>query len=117
MNNQIIEQTNEIIKEIDNSKYRILEATKKTEDRGTFKTFLIGSDYKNLGVIQSELEKSKEIAVELIKVADSTTDFAIKEELKMKSEAITIEASNLENFVKERESKFSLFGWFIKLFQ
>lgn len=113
----ISEKVKEVTKETDDSKEKIFEATKKVEERGGFKTFLIGSDYKNIGVIRSELARARNTLEKLQKISDGINDTTIKADLAEQSKAIQSEIDTIEGFVNKNESRFSLFGWFVKLFE
>lgn len=113
---KISEKAKEIAKEKNESKDIIVDAVKKEENRSKFKTFLLGSDYKNLGVIRSEIVKANNSLEKLIKISDEVVDPTVKEELTAQSDIIKAELTKLENFVNVNESKFSLLGWFVKMF-
>jgi len=88
----------------------------RVEKRSSFKTFLIGSDYKNLGALRSELVKTENHIDRLVKSLDRTTSSAIKAELSTQISELQVIKTKAETFIKEQESKFSLFGWMVKMF-
>jgi len=106
----------DVAKEQNVSKEKVVEAIEKVENRSGFKTFFIGTDYKNLGALRSEmvttdnhidrLTKSKERAVNPGTATDIDEQIAVLEAEKV----------SIETFITENEDKFSLFGWFVKLF-
>ena len=85
------------------------------ENENFFKKLFLGPDFKSLGRLRStlvvtenhinRLEKAKERA--------STTTVALLDE---QINALEDIASSTESFLKEHESTFSFFGWFVKFF-
>ncbi len=53
------DQIRAVAKEQGDSETTTTEAVKQIESRGKLKTFLIGTDYKNIGVIRSEIVKTQ----------------------------------------------------------
>ncbi len=93
------------------------EAITKVEGKGAFSTFFFGTDYKNLGIIRSELAKTSNRIDKLSKLVASISDnIVVKEELNLQIEALKNDQVRLYSFVNNNESKFSLLGWFVKLF-
>lgn len=94
----------------------ITSAMTKVEARSAFKTFLLGSDYKNLGELVSEAAKTtsriNQIENQISKMASTSDKTALVASLaELKTQAATI-----EQYVKDNEGKFSLFGWLAKRF-
>jgi hypothetical protein len=85
-------------------------------NRSSLKTFLIGTDYKNLGVLRSSIASTtnnlNQLNRELDKLATTSDKTVVINEIKL----LEAEQVKLNDFVKNNESKFSLFGWFVKLF-
>lgn len=114
---EIGDKVREIAKEQNDSSSTTVEAINKVENKGGVSRFFFGSDYKNIGVIRSELSKTSNRIDELSKLASSTSiKVSDKEELNTQIEALKTEQSKLDTFVNTNESKFSLLGWFVKLF-
>jgi len=92
------------------------EAIEKVEGRSGFKTFLIGTDYKNLGTVISEINKTEnrlnQLKNEIQKIASST------EKVAAETQIVTLEKelNDLKQFVTDNQTKFSLFGWVVKMF-
>ncbi len=89
------------------------KAIEKIQSRNKIKTFLIGSDYKNLGALRSEMVQTRNRIDQLDRVIQNTTDTA---EIQAQIQTLEQEQTKIENFIKEQEGKFSLFGWLIKMF-
>lgn len=110
------EEISEVAKEEKESSERAAESIKKLENRGKFKTFLIGTDYKNIGALRSEMVRSDNNIDRLTKAKDRALDPAVKAELDVQIAALQKANDDAESFIKANESKFSIFGWLFKLF-
>ena len=115
--NNIGEDMRVVAQEQESSNERATEAIKAVEARGGFKTFLIGTDYKNIGALRSEVVTTQNSIDRLTKAMDRATDATVKADLDTQIKALQETNMNALNFIKTNESKFSLFGWFVRLFQ
>ncbi|MCX6735787.1 MAG: hypothetical protein NTZ13_01765 [Candidatus Parcubacteria bacterium] len=95
----------------------VAEKMEKAENRGGFKTFLVGSDYKNLGALRSDLVTTQNHIDRLTKAIERATSTEAKTALQTQINELKGIQTKAETFVKAQEGKFSLFGWLIKLFQ
>lgn len=111
------EEVRKIASEQASSTEKVASAVEKVEKREKWKTFLIGSDYENLGEIRSELVTTKNrlqrLSREVEKMASSTEKVAVTTEIA----SLEQEEARIEAFVESNESKFSIFGWLVRLFQ
>jgi hypothetical protein len=89
------------------------KAIEKIQSRNKIKTFLIGSDYKNLGTLRSEIVQTRNRIDQLNRVIQNATDTA---ETQAQIQILEQEQTKIENFIKEQEGKFNLFGWLAKMF-
>lgn len=105
-----------IAKEQNDSSTTTVEAMSKIEKRSSLKTLLLGSDYKNLGVIRSELAKTSNQIERLKALIAKVTN--VSDRVALEAEVKVLEESQLktEAFVEAHENTFSFFGWFVKLF-
>lgn len=110
------------LKVIIQTEKNLSEQTKKNintaKERSNFMTFLIGSDYENLGKIRSRLVTTRNSIEKLIKVLETITSVNTKTELQNQIENLLFIQTRIENFIKNEETQgnFSLFGWLVKLF-
>jgi len=95
---------------------KVKEKIDAVEIRSGFKTFFVGSDYKNLGALRSELVTSDNHQERLNRAMSNTTDSSVKAELQNQINELNTIQDKAEAFVKSMEGKFSLFGWLVKLF-
>lgn len=88
----------------------------RLEMRSKLRTLLIGSGYKTIGAIRSDLVKSKASIEQLKAVIAQTTDVTLKVKLMAEVSVLEQEQVKIETFIKQQESVFSLFGWTRKIF-
>jgi uncharacterized protein YaaQ len=92
------------------------DAIEKIEKRSGLKTFLIGSDYENIGKLRSEMVQTRnrieQLKGELSRVSTSTDKIVLEEEIKNMEQL----QNRLQDFVTDNENKFSLFGWVVRMF-
>lgn len=110
------EQVRVVAQQQNESKNTIANAIDKIQNRSKVKTFLIGTDYKNIGQLRSEMVKTRNQIDWLTRLLDKTTSEEDKIILQGQTQALEQEQQKIDDFLKANESKFSLFGWFVKLF-
>ncbi len=86
------------------------------DNRTSVKTFFAGSDYRNLGVLRSEIASTTNNITRLAALLNRTIDPASRAELTLQLNALQAENMKIEAYIKAHENKFSLFGWFARLF-
>lgn len=114
--NGIGEEVRKIANEEDASVTTTTEAIEKIEGRSPIKTFLIGTDYKNIGVIRSHIAKTQAHIDQLSRLLDQATTSTISSSTNQQLQILKQTEDKLAGFVSEHENKFSLFGWFVRLF-
>jgi len=107
------EQVRAIAQRQNDSDTTTTKAIETIQSRSKIKTFLIGSDYKNLGALRSEMVKTRNRIDQLNRLIENATDTA---EMQTQIQTLEQEQVKIENFVKAQEGKFSLFGWLTKMF-
>ncbi len=109
------EEIRNIAREQASSSEDVAEAVERVEERSKLKIFLIGTDYKNLGEIRSELVKTESRVEKLKREMERLIPYEQKE---IEAEIVKIESEREEllKFIEDNESQFSLFGWLVKLF-
>lgn len=93
-----------------------IPAMEKVQTRSKIKTFLLGSDYKNLGALRSEVVQTRNRLEQLNRLMENVENEGNKTELQNQIQTLEQEQTKIENFIKAQEDKFSLFGWLVKLF-
>lgn len=109
-------EVREIAQAVASSSEEVEVAKKEVEDRPAWMEVLIGSDYKNLGKLRSELATTQSAISRLSAARDRSMDATVKATLDAQISAFSADASSTEAFVSEHEDSFSVFGWFFKLF-
>ena len=79
-------------------------------------TDLAGKD-KNIGALRSEVVTTQNSIDRLTKAKERAIDDSVKADLDTQIKALEETNTNALNFIKTNESKFSVFGWFVRLFQ
>jgi hypothetical protein len=94
----------------------VSEEITSVENRGKIKTFLFGSDYKNLGALRSQMVQTRNRIAQLTRLVDKTTVEEDKTTLEEQIKSLEQEQTKINDFIAVNETKFSLFGWAVKLF-
>ena len=105
-----------IANEQNDSATTTVSAMNTVETRSGLKTLLVGSDYKTLGVIRSEMAKTSNRIDRLNAAIEKTTNPSVKAELEAQVEVLVDAQAKVEDFVEDHETSFSFFGWFTRLF-
>lgn len=111
------EQVKVIAQQQNDAKDKTADEITAVESRSKIKTFFLGSDYKNLGDLRSQMVQTRNQIEQLKRLADKAENEADKTELQNQIQTLEQEQTNINNFITSNESKFSLFGWAVKLFQ
>lgn len=111
------EQIKSIAKEQDGNKNDIADKIEKIKERSKFKTFLIGTDYRTIGQLRSEIAKTDNQIEQLSKIVDQTTNVDTKKVLQDQISNLKQQQAKVTNFLDVNAQKFSLFGWFAKMFE
>lgn len=109
-------EVREIAKSQNDSASTTIFAMKKVEGKGSFTIFMFGSDYRNLGVIRSNIATTSNNIARLKNVLDKTADVLDRAELNIQIKALETEQIKLNTYVTNHQNIFSLFGWFNKMF-
>jgi len=110
------EQVKVVAQEQEKDEDKIVNQIDAVQKRSKIKTFLIGTDYKNVGALRSEMVQTKNRIDQLTKLMGQTTNATDKAALQTQITAMEVEQTNTETFLETNESTFSLFGWMRKLF-
>ncbi len=110
------EQVRNIAQQQNQSAEVMIQAMEKVQTRSKIRTFLFGSDYKNLGTLRSEMVKTRNRLEQLNRLIVNIDNEADKIELQNQIQNLIQEQESIDNFIKVQEIKISLFGWIKKLF-
>ncbi|MFA6048152.1 MAG: hypothetical protein WCV59_03955 [Parcubacteria group bacterium] len=98
-------------------KNRTSDLINAVENRNKVKTFFIGTSYKNLGELRSQMVQTRNQIEQLKQLAEKAENEGDRTELQNQIQVLELEQTNINNFITQNESKFSLFGWAVKLFR
>jgi hypothetical protein len=106
-----------IAQQQNDTKEKTAEEIKTVENRSKIKTFFLGSDFKNLGDLRSQMVQTRNQIAQLTRLAEKAENPESKTELQSQILTLSQEQASIDNFITQNEDKFSLFGWAVKLFQ
>jgi hypothetical protein len=87
------------------------------ENRNKVKTFFIGTSYKNIGELRSQMVQTQNRIDQLNKLAAKAENEGDRTELQSQIQVLEQEQASINNFITQNESRFSLLGWAVKLFR
>ncbi len=109
------EEVRRIVQEEQDLSERAAESIRAVENRSVLKTFLIGADYENLAALRGELAVAQDHIDRLIGVKERAVSLVVQAEIDAQKKALQGINARAEEFIKNNESKFSLFGWLARL--
>ncbi len=112
------ELKNKLVKladDLEENQEEVADSVKKFENKNKVKTFFAGTDYKNLGQLRSSMVQNGNQIRQLTQLIEQTEDEEIKTALQDQLMTMSQEREEINNFIKEEESTFSLFGWAFRL--
>lgn len=109
------EEVRVIAREQKESGSTTVQVMRELEDRGGFKTFLLGTDYKNLGVLRREIATSSRQIERLKALSSETADVQVKADLAAQIDTLESNQIKVDKFIQDQENAFSLFGWLARL--
>lgn len=109
------QQVRIIAQQQNQSEQTIIQAMEKIQTRSQIRTFFFGPDYKNLGVIRSEMVQTRNRLDQLKRLASQIQNEGDKKELQNQVQVLEQEQVKIENFIRAQEGKVSLLGWVVKL--
>lgn len=110
-NTAVSEQIQQVVTEQEQTQEQTTEAIAEVESRGKVKTFLVGTDYKNLGQLRSGLVHNRN---EIRKLTQTLTQVQTPEEkalIEAQLLTLTQERERIKTVITTNEDSFSLFGW------
>jgi hypothetical protein len=106
-----------IAQEQNDTKERAADLINAVEKRSKIKTFFIGTSYKNLGELRSQMVAARNQIEQLKRLAEKAENPQDKAELQTQIQALEQQQARIDSFITSDESKFSLFGWAVKMFR
>jgi len=111
----VAEKLTELAKNKEKNQNKIVAAVEKIENKGSVKSFIVGTDYKNLGQLRNSIVQNqnqiKDLTQLISQVQGNENRLILQEQLKI----MVAEREAINALIKEEEDSFSLFGWAFKL--
>jgi hypothetical protein len=110
-NTEVSDQIQQVVAEQEQTQAQTTDAIAQVETRGKVKTFLFGTDYKNLGQLRSSLVHNRN---EIRKLTQTLTQIQTPEQqalIEAQLATLTQERERIKTIITTNESGFSLFGW------
>ncbi len=104
-------QIQQVANEQELSETPTAEAIEEVETRGKVKTFLFGTDYKNLGQLRSSLVHNRNEIRKLTKTLALVLTVEEKAAIEAQLLTLTQERERIKTVITDNETSFSLFGW------
>ena len=98
-------------------KNRAADLIYAVENRNKVKTFFIGTSYRNVGELRSQMVQTRNQVEQLKRLMEKITNEQDKIELQNQIQTMEQEQARINDFITQNESKFSLFGWAVKMFR
>lgn len=114
--NGVGQQVRLVAQEQQQAQEEVADQIESINQRNKIKTFLIGTNYKNIGALRSEMVHLRNRIEQLNRVMNQLENEGDQTEIQEQIQTMEQERENIEAFIKVNEDKFSLFGWFVKLF-
>jgi len=111
------QQVKVIAQQQNDTKDRAADLLYAVENRSKVKTFFIGTSYKNLGELRSQMVQTRNDIAQLTRLADKAENPEDKATLETQIQSLGQEAQKIDTFITDNENQFSLFGWAVKLFR
>jgi hypothetical protein len=88
----------------------------EVDSESSLKVFFLGTNYKNTGDLRSTIVTTQNHIARLKKAEERTTSTTTKTDLEVQITELQKVASSTQAFIDANEGKFSLFGWFVRIF-
>lgn len=110
------QQIRDIVQQQNQSASTTVQLMEKIQDRNAIRTFLFGSDYNNLNILDHEVLQTRSRLEQLSQLMVNMQNENSRGLLQNQIQILEQEQAKIESFVQEKEGQFSLFGWLIRLF-
>jgi hypothetical protein len=114
---EIGQEVKNIADQQNNIKDRAADLIYAVENRNKIKTFFIGTSYRNLGELRSQMVQTRNQIEQLKRLAERAQIEGDRTELQTQIQALEQEQTKINDFITQNESRFSLLGWAVKLFR
>jgi chromosome segregation ATPase len=116
MDGGIGQQVSVVAKSQSESNARVESATKEINQRGGVTKFFIGPKYGEIQEVKNEIAANQARINALKQALEQVQGEDVKQALQDQIQTLERETADLQAFVNEAESGFSLLGWLVRLF-
>ena len=110
----IANEVEEVASEVEENKDEVADAIDEVESKNKFKKFLVGTDYKNLGQLRSNLVHNENQIRRLTKLTKGTVNEEDQVALQEQLTVLMQERERIKTVITDNEGGFSLLGWVFK---
>lgn len=110
-NTETSNQIQQVVSEQEQTQEQTASAIEQVEKRGKIKTFLVGTDYKNIGQLRSNLVHNRNEIRKLTRTLARTLTEENKALIETQLATLMQERERIKTIITTNESAFSLFGW------
>jgi hypothetical protein len=110
-NTAVSNDVSQVVQEQEQAQEQTTEAIEQVEKRGKWKTFLIGTDYKNIGQLRSSLVHNRNQIRKLTRTMAQVQAGGDTTLLQAQLETLMQERERIKTIITTNESSFSLLGW------
>lgn len=93
-----------------------VDAIAHMENRNAMMSFFLGTDWRSVGMLRSQIAKNEADLARLQAAIASSTDAGVKANLEAQVTVLSAEQNRIQAFIDAHANRFSLFGWLTKLF-
>lgn len=108
---QIAEDLEGIAEEEEAAEEDVTGSIEEVEKRGKLKTLLVGTDYKNLGQLRSELVRNRNQIRKLTQLVNKVEGGENQQAIQNQIATLLQQREGIYNLIKTNEEKFSVLGW------
>lgn len=112
---EVSEEIEEVIEGQEDAQEETAEAIEELEEEGKVKTFLVGTDYKNLGQLRSSLAHNTNDIRKLTKSLSGIQTPENQALIQAELETLMQEQQRLRTIIYDKQDDFSLFGWVARM--
>jgi len=110
-NEEVSDEIEEVAVEEEENVDEVVGAIDAIEKRPKWKTFLFGSDYKNLGQLRSNLAHNTNSIRKLHKVQNEVQAYGNEEDVQAQLGELVQERERIRTVITEHEDDFGILGW------
>ncbi len=108
------EEVRKIAQAQNDTRETVAQALDKVERTKGLRSFFLGTDYKSVGALRSQMVTTDNHLAQLKKLIEKATNAEDKVTLQAQIDLLEKQKIEVNTFISAHENKFSLFGWLFK---